>query len=130
MSGDIRFSDVKSDEWFSNAILWASQTDIVDGYPDGTFRGDSILSRQDLAVILLRYQIAAEKVSPDIIMDREFSDFNEISDYAKNAVNRLTMQGLIQGKPGNRFDPKGQATRVEVATIFKRYIEGEGIVTG
>jgi len=123
VSGDSPFPDVKAGAWYSNAILWAAQNGIADGYPNGTFGWNDNLTRQDLAVILLRYQLVTEKIAPDILMDREFSDWNEISGYAKNAVNRLTMQGLIQGKPGNRFDPMGQATRAEVATIFKRYIE-------
>jgi len=44
------------------------------------------------------------------------------SDYARNPVNALVAQGIIGGKPGNLFDPKGTATRAEVAALMHRYM--------
>jgi hypothetical protein len=52
-----------------------------------------------------------------------FGDSAEIADYAKNAVQILSGAGIISGKPDNLFDPKGEATRAEVAAVLHRFIE-------
>jgi hypothetical protein len=59
-------------------------------------------------------------------MDREFADWDEIRDYAKSDVNRLVMQGILDGKPGNLFDPRAGATRAEYAVILERFVTNLG----
>ena len=59
----------------------------------------------------------------DIVMDREFNDWDDISDYAKNAVNVLTIQGILNGYEDGAFKPMGQATRAEFAAVLRRFIE-------
>ncbi|MDR0380537.1 MAG: S-layer homology domain-containing protein, partial [Oscillospiraceae bacterium] len=63
---------------------------------------------------------------------RAFADGDGIGDYAKEAVAKLVTQGIISGKPNNRFDPRGHATRAEFAAVLHRFteavknVEGEG----
>jgi len=60
----------------------------------------------------------------DFIINKINSKYNKIreqlSDYAKNPVNVLTIQGIINGRPDGKFDPKGTATRAEVAALVNR----------
>jgi len=76
-----------------------------------------------MATILFNYELSFEKTPNDVIMDMKFSDWDMIADWAKDAVSRLTSQGIINGKPDNLFDPKGSATRAEFATVLMRLLE-------
>jgi len=47
-----------------------------------------------------------------------FADSGNISEYARDSVAAVVSQGLMVGKPGNMFDPKGLTTRAEAVTSF------------
>jgi hypothetical protein len=117
------FSDVDDSMWYADAVKWAYHNDIVSGYGNGKFGPNDNITREQMASILLNYQLFSDQIPVGVLIDREFSDWNAISDWAKNAVYRLTIQGIISGKPGNLFDPKGQATRAEFAAVLQRFIE-------
>ncbi|MDR0469053.1 MAG: S-layer homology domain-containing protein [Peptococcaceae bacterium] len=108
--------------WFTDALLWADENDILTNAGSSLLDQPEDVTREELATILFNFQRYADKTPMDILADRSFADWNEISDWAKNAVNRLTIQGLLSGKPGNLFDPKGNATRAEFAAILARYL--------
>ena len=52
-----------------------------------------------------------------------FADESTISSWALEGVKTIQAYEIINGKPGNIYDPKNTATRAEVATIFARFIE-------
>ena len=74
-----------------------------------------------MAVILFNYQQFSNQIPPALLPKKEFEDDGSISEWAKEAVDNLVMQGIITGKPGELFDPKGGATRAEFATVLMRY---------
>jgi hypothetical protein len=51
-----------------------------------------------------------------------FADANDISDYAKQAMSWAHQQGIVKGKGNNILDPKGNATRAEIATMVVNYL--------
>ena len=116
------FSDVAGNTWYSDAVIWAAENGIVTGYGGGLFGPMDNITRQDLAVILARYAVYAGATLP---VNRDYSGFNDdasISDYAKEAVERLFKAAIIEGRPGEIFDPLGQATRAEVAAMVHRFL--------
>lgn len=113
------FNDVSNGLWYTNAIMWASEKKIVDGYGGGMFGPDDPVTREQLAVMLWRY--AGKPVPPDLLLT--FTDANRVSDYALDALRWAIGQGIIKGKGNNILDPKGFATRAEVAQILKNYLE-------
>jgi hypothetical protein len=117
------FNDVPSGTWYTDAVIWAAKNGIVAGYGAGKFGPDDALTREQLAAIIERYQKFSEKVPMDILMDREYPDWDEISPYAKSAVNILTIQGLFSDIPGANFRPQEKAIRAEVAVILQRFLE-------
>jgi len=129
VSGTIPFSDTKSNQWYSNAILWASQNDIVNGYGNGTFGLNHPVTREQAVTILYRYAKAKGldvNASADL---SKFGDMGDISDWALDAMKWAVAAGIVEGRTGNRVAPGDTSNRAEVATIFKRYIEnfpGEG----
>ena len=116
------FSDVPAGTWYTEAVKWAAENGIVSGYGNGKFGPNDAVTKEQLAAILYRLQQRGEIIPPDILMDREYPDFNSISDYAKGAVTKLTMQGIFRDIPGVGFNPKANATRAEVAAMLYRYL--------
>jgi hypothetical protein len=117
------FSDISSGQYYADAVKWAASKGIVGGYGSGMFGPDDNITREQMAAILLNYELVSGKIPKDVLMDREFADWGDTSDWAKDAVNRLVMQGMLTGKPGNQFDPKGAATRAECAALLMRFVE-------
>lgn len=116
------FSDVK-DGWYARAVNWAAASGIVSGYGDGRFGVNDNITREDLAAILWRYA-GRPTASPS----QDFSDESSIAGYASTAVDWARANGIISGKGNNRFDPRGNATRAEIATMimnYAQYKEGE-----
>ena len=117
-SGQNGYSDVPSDAWYSGYIEKASANGIIYG-SDGMFFPNSNITRQDAALII--YRVLKLK---NIAMQagNEFSDRDEIAEYAKNAVSEMTGAGIISGYDGN-FMPRNSITRAEAATIIARAME-------
>jgi len=124
VSGAIPFPDVKSGQWYSDAILWASRNNIVNGYDNGTFGLNDPVTREQVVVILHRYAKANGLDIGASVDLSNFSDKDSISTWALDATKWAVSTGLIEGRTGNRIAPGDSSTRAEVATILKRYIEG------
>jgi hypothetical protein len=116
------FGDVPAGTWYTDAVKWAADNGIVSGIGNGRFGPDNNITRQDLTVILARY---ADFANINLTPMRDYTGFNDeanISAYAKNAVERFFRAGFISGKPNNMFDPRGNATRAEVAAMLHRFL--------
>jgi uncharacterized repeat protein (TIGR02543 family) len=116
------FYDVDEDAWYADAVKWAVSEGIVFGYEDFSFGPDDLLTKQQLATIIYRTQQATGLIPNDILMDKQWPDWDEIDDWAKNPVNVLTIQGLFRDIPGVYFNPKAPASRAEIASILYRYL--------
>ena len=116
-----QFIDVVSDKYYTNAVIWATKNSIVNGYDNARFGPDDNITREQLALVLYRFEVVSGKTMPDTLADEEFDDWDQISSYAKAPVNILLTQGIISGKPENRFDPGGSATRAEFAAMLHRF---------
>ena len=51
-----------------------------------------------------------------------FTDREDISDYALDALNWAVTQGIVNGMPENRIEPQGAANRAQAATMLYRYM--------
>ena len=120
------FSDVAADAYYASAVAWASENDISDGTDDGNFSPDNNVTREQLAKILLGYYnykgdgpVGAWAISLD------YTDLSDVSDWATDGIMFCTMNGLMQGKDDNRFDPKGETTRAEIAAVIERMVAAD-----
>lgn len=109
------FSDVDTSRWSYTFIATANSLGIVTG--DGkTFNPTGAMSRQDMAVVIWR---TAEKLGVKFSGDAiDFSDADDISDYAKNAIESLTAAGVINGMGDGTFAPKSTVTRAQAAKVI------------
>jgi hypothetical protein len=117
------FSDVEPGLWYSDAVAWASANGIVTGYGDGNFGPGDSITREQMALILYNY---ARFKGYDITVDDNlggFSDGGNTSAWAQIAMQWAVKNGLLKGKGEGILDPKGFATRAEVAEILMRFIE-------
>lgn len=111
----IVFDDEKDGEWYLGYISAARKNNIVSGKGDGSFGIGEAISRQDAAVIL--YNILKNNgLSNDKGID--FDDSDMISDYAIDAINVLSANGVINGVGDNMFSPLGRLTRAEAAKLI------------
>ena len=117
------FDDVANGAWYANAVKWAAANNIVLGYGNGKFGTDDPVTNEQLAALIYRTQQASGKIPPDILMDYEHADWDEISGWAKSAVNKLTIQGIFRDIQGSNFNPQAPATRAAIASILYWYLE-------
>lgn len=110
------FQDVSSNAWYADAVAWSSVSGIAGGYGSGRFGPEDPVTRQQLAAILWRWA-----GSPESEGESQFQDAAEISPWAADAVDWCCAQGIMNGKPGQLFDPAGGATRAEAAAVLARY---------
>jgi hypothetical protein len=118
---DAPFADVPDGEWYSDAVLWASENGIVLGYGNGKFGPNDALTREQLVTILHRYA-GLPAATPGALAG--FTDVSKVSAYAVEAFTWAVGGGLIAGRTATTLSPQGTATRAEVATILARYVEG------
>lgn len=120
ISGSSNFTDVASSAYYADAAVWASSEGIVSGYGNGLFGSNDPVTREQIATILWRYA-----GSPAADRGTDFADENSIASYAAGAVAWARENSVIAGMSGNRFDPKGNATRAQVATILMNYLQND-----
>ena len=112
-----------SDDWYADAVLWASDAGIVTGVGEGRFDPEGAVTREQLAVMLARYVLGGEVAAQSSALDG-FSDGASVSSWAAGAVDWAVSQGLLTGKPGNLLDPQGGVSRAEAATLLARLLRG------
>ncbi len=114
------FSDVP--EKLISVVYWAVTSNIVTGYGNGTFGPYDPVTREQFAVMLYRYieskgEWRDKSPRADLSL---YTDSNQISSWAKEAMSWANASGYITGKTSTTLDPKGNITRAEVATILLR----------
>ena len=121
------FSDVAEDSEYYSAVMWAAANGIATGYSNGGFRPDALVSRQELAAFLKRYNdlwLMRSEEAPQSTQALEgFADCAEIADYAKEPLSWAAESGLMKGVGENRIAPRGAATRAQLAAMLMRLTE-------
>ena len=118
-----KFTDVKADAYYAPYVNWAAQNGIVEGVTATTFAPDTNINREQMAVIMENYAAKLGYTVPKTLEAVTFADNASISSWAKEAVKSMQQAGILAGKTNNRFDPAGTATRAEVATVLRRFVE-------
>lgn len=117
------FNDVADGQYYTQGIAWAADKGIVSGYGNGAFGPSDSITREQLATMLYRYEQAQGggfKGQWMFLLD--FTDREEVSEWAYEALCWMTMNHVVEGKGDKILDPKGMATRAEVAAMLQRYI--------
>lgn len=111
---DIAFADVAEGAWYASAVRSLADAGYISGISETEFGVGKKITRQDLAVIL--YRVLKNKLSDEV--ELSFTDNNEISDYAKEAVAALSAKKIINGYSDGSFGAKKEVTRREAAVML------------
>ena len=119
------FSDVATTAWYADAVKWATANGVVNGYGNGKFGPEDLVTREQMVAILYRYcELKGVSVTAgNSVTLSEYVDAGNVSAYAAAAIKWACGAGIINGKPGGYLDPKGNITRAEIAAIFTRFLE-------
>ena len=118
------FHDVAPGKYYAEPIAWAAWNGIVNGKTATSFGPNDPITREQMAAILYRYAGFREMDVSQRGDLTQFGDQEKVSSYAREALAWANGAGLITGKGGGVLDPKGPATRAQVAAIFQRFCEG------
>ena len=122
----MNFADVPQDQWYSEAIRWATSEGIVGGYGNGLFGTNDPITREQFAAMLYRF---AQEQGYDVSIGENtnilsYTDVADLSEYAISAMQWAVGAGIINGTgDGSTLSPQGQATRAQAAVMLMRFCE-------
>jgi len=110
-----RFKDVPEDHWAREEIEYMATTDVMPGYPDGTYKPDMRLKRGDM-IVLMMY---AFDIEPTKATEKVFEDVYP-SNWAAGYLKKAKDLGVITGYPDGTFRPGKIVTRAEAIALATR----------
>jgi hypothetical protein len=116
------FTDVSDPAlYYYDAVKWVSANNLISDSPDGTFRPNAPITREQMATVIYNYAAyrGMNMSSPGNAFDA-FPDKDDVSAYAIHAMRWAVSREVIRGSDG-RLLPRNSATRAEVAQIFVNF---------
>lgn len=124
---DNPYSDVASDNWYNNAVSTLTNSGVLDGYADGTFRPDRAITRAEFAKMAVSFYNERGEYEVDA-----FPDIAE--HWARDYINCAAELGIIQGYEDGTFRPDQPITRAEAMQIMNnvlgRYPDKDHLLDG
>jgi len=123
------FSDISSEDWEADYVQGAVDAGIFTGYPDGTYRPDNIITRQEIAAVTARGAVILELVSQEkldkFIMEKsDYLDKDSVPEWAENEVAWLEAEGIFEDFIVENFEPTLEVDRAQAAVVvFKTLIQ-------
>ena len=112
------FTDVAEGQWYTDAVAWAAANGIVNGVSETEFAPNQNITREQAAAILYRYVTEYLKAEAVEGAELNYTDADQISDYATEAVAWATAAELFAGFPDGSIQPKGTLTRAQMAKLL------------
>lgn len=117
-AGKSSFTDISESEWYYRYAANAESIGIFNGIYSGTFSPNIPISREDMSALAYNMSTAFGVILSKGTPAMEFSDKNEMADYAVKGIEAMQKAGIINGKGDGIFAPKDTATRAEAAKII------------
>ncbi|MFD0957900.1 Ig-like domain-containing protein [Paenibacillus chungangensis] len=128
-----KFKDVNKDTAMGAYIGAAAAAGIVNGTSNDTFKPNSYIKRQDMAVMMMRAAKVAglQEQLPQSVESylNAYRDRGELGDYAQKDMAQAIHYGIINGKSETRLSPTTNASRAEGAVMIMRLLEKAGFLT-
>lgn len=122
VSVDSGFRDVKSEDYYANAVAWAAVRGIVNGVSETRFDPNAPVTREQIATILYRYAEANGEQPSAVGSLAAFTDQNSVSPYAVSAMTWAVQRGIVSGTTATTLSPLDQATRAQMTVMLHRYL--------
>ncbi len=120
-----RFKDVRPEAWYANELEAAVAFDLLQGYENGSFQGDSLVTREQAIVVLNRIaKLTGIRVEEKVALAAltSFEDASQISSWAKADVGAAISAGIITGRANQQIAPHEWMTRAELSAILYRWL--------
>lgn len=116
------YSDVELGAWYFGCVEAAAKAGLIMGYQDGEFRPDELITRQEMAVVLVRAMGLESQATSRADDSSSFADDQAIAPWARGFVVTAVDQGLVGGYPDNTFGPENFATRAEACAMISKML--------
>ena len=124
---DLPFTDTFEGQWYSDSVGWAAACGIVAGRGGGIFSPADNITRAELASILTKFIAYMGVELPDNSKIDKFADADTFDSWMVSPIEEVRKNGLMQGSDG-KFNPRGNATRAEIATVIMNLLPDAGRV--
>ena len=128
---ETKFPDVPDGQFYSKAVIWAAEAEVVTGYTDsGYFGTNDPITREQMVTMMYRYadHMGYESEEPADIS--KYTDADKVTEFAEAAMKWAVGNGIIEGKENTdgsyRLDPQGNTSRAECSIIIQRFMETFG----
>ena len=115
------FQDVAPDAWYADAVAWGAETGIINGMTEQEFCPDRNISRQDFITMLMRFTDYCGVGAIKTLLN--YSDFDEIADYAVEPLEQAQAMGLLGGYEDGTLRPRRDMSRAESVTLLLRLMD-------
>lgn len=128
-----RFTDIKNDAWYNGAVTAAVEAKLISGDPDGRFRPNDNITRQEVAAIFGNaITMLEERIEPPTSTSFDsltFKDKSNVAPWAQTAVGKVASHKIMNGYQDNTFGPRSFTTRAEVAAMLVNLLGQSHLLT-
>ena len=117
-----KFKDVSANGDRTLAILIANEYGIVVGYPDGTFRPDTLITREEAMTMYQKAMMVTKLVGTDPNRYQSYTDYKQVSSWATSYVKEVLSAHVFNGNTANTISPKSNLTYAEAAQAIKNLL--------
>lgn len=108
-------TDVNAEDWFYDNVLIAQQAGYIVGYPDGTFKPEGLITREEFCKIL-------DVINGFVELPLDVTVEDEVSAWAVEYVNRIISNRIMLPDQNNKFRATEKATRAEVCDTLAKFL--------
>ena len=113
------FSDLPSNHYFYNSVTTLTAKGIMQGYGDGTFRGDKNITRYEMALLMAKLLASADALGGSRLSGNPFSDVPS-NHWAYDSLIALASKGIVNAYGNARYNGDRYATRYEAAVMIAK----------
>lgn len=122
-AAEATFNDVASSAWYFGVVETAAQKGLVKGYDNGIFQPDKLITREEIAAIMVRAAGKDTLAAGSAQEKTAFADDTGIAGWARGSVVISVKEKIINGYPDGTFGPRRNATRAEACAMIQRLLK-------
>lgn len=114
-----KFKDISNNSWYAQPVIWANEQKITGGLSENKFEPNVNVTREQFAQLLYNY---AKYKGYDVNQSKDISSYSDMpSTWAESGIKWAVANEIMGGKGNNKLDPKGNATRAEIAKMIMSF---------
>lgn len=115
---EIKFKDVKSNDWYYEVIQKAVAAGYIGGYPDSTMKPNNPITRQEAAIVIAKVKSLTQSQE----VANQLNDGGNMASWSKGYIGAVVNAGYMKGYPDGSFKPEAQIKRGEAIVALNNAI--------